>query len=64
VLTYDEALAHPHLTARGTYTRIDGIDQPSPAPRFSRTVPVAPSGAVETDLDGAVRRWAGDQGRS
>jgi alpha-methylacyl-CoA racemase len=28
--------------ARGTYVEIDGIVQPGPAPRFSRTVPDLP----------------------
>ena len=37
VLTYAEALEHQHLHERGTFTRIDGVDQPRPAPRFSRT---------------------------
>lgn len=37
VMTYTEALAHPHLADRGVFTRIDGVDQPRPAPRFSRT---------------------------
>ena len=30
---------HPHMKARGTFVEIDGIVQPAPAPRFSRTVP-------------------------
>nr|WP_255520182.1 CaiB/BaiF CoA-transferase family protein [Ramlibacter aurantiacus] len=37
VLTLDEAPQHPHLKARGTYADIDGVTQPMPAPRFSRT---------------------------
>lgn len=37
VLTLDEAPRHPHLKARSTYTEIDGVTQPMPAPRFSRT---------------------------
>jgi alpha-methylacyl-CoA racemase len=37
VLTYAEALHHPHLRDRGVFTTIDGVDQPRPAPRFSRT---------------------------
>ena len=32
-----EAAAHPHLAARGTYVERDGVLQPAPAPRFSRT---------------------------
>jgi alpha-methylacyl-CoA racemase len=37
VLTWEEAQQHPHLVARSTFTNIDGIGQPAPAPRFSRT---------------------------
>ena len=37
VLDWDEAAAHPHLAARGTYTRVDGVLQAAPAPRFDRT---------------------------
>lgn len=37
VLTLDEAPEHPHLKARGVYAEIDGVTQPMPAPRFSRT---------------------------
>ena len=34
VLSMAEALAHPHLSARGTFAEIDGVVQPAPAPRF------------------------------
>jgi len=37
VLTFTEARAHPHNTARATFTRAGKVDQPAPAPRFSRT---------------------------
>jgi alpha-methylacyl-CoA racemase len=37
VLSLDEAPAHPQLAARGTFVEIDGVVQPAPAPRFSRT---------------------------
>ncbi|MFC7217546.1 CaiB/BaiF CoA transferase family protein [Streptomyces polyrhachis] len=37
VLSLGEAPAHPHLAARGTYTEYEGLTQPAPAPRFSRT---------------------------
>ena len=37
VLPLTEAAAHPHLAARGTYVERDGVLQPAPAPRFSRT---------------------------
>jgi alpha-methylacyl-CoA racemase len=37
VLTMGEAPSHPHMAARGTFVTIDGVVQPGPAPRFSRT---------------------------
>ncbi len=37
VLTFSEARAHPHNVARSAYTYVSKVDQPSPAPRFSRT---------------------------
>ncbi|GCD90158.1 CaiB/BaiF CoA-transferase family protein [Nocardioides sp. LS1] len=37
VLTYAEALENQHFRDRATFTSIDGVDQPRPAPRFSRT---------------------------
>ncbi|AMO25516.1 CaiB/BaiF CoA-transferase family protein [Ramlibacter solisilvae] len=37
VLDPDEAADHPHMAARGVYSRIDGVLQANPAPRFSRT---------------------------
>ncbi len=39
VLTMTEAAAHPHNVARATFVERDGVVQPAPAPRFSRTVP-------------------------
>jgi alpha-methylacyl-CoA racemase len=43
VLTPSEAAEHEHARARGTYVVIDGIRQPGPAPRFSRTASEAKS---------------------
>jgi alpha-methylacyl-CoA racemase len=37
VLTMAEAPEHPQSRARQSFARIDGIVQPAPAPRFSRT---------------------------
>ncbi len=37
VLDLSEAPEHPHNKVRKTYVRVDGINQPAPAPRFSRT---------------------------
>jgi alpha-methylacyl-CoA racemase len=43
VLSLAEATRHPHLVARRTFIDVDGVAQPAPAPRFSRTQPAAPS---------------------
>ena len=51
VLGLEEAPAHPHLAARGTFVEQDGTALPGPAPRFSRT-----PGAVR----GAARRPGAD----
>ncbi|MCZ2805710.1 CaiB/BaiF CoA-transferase family protein [Modestobacter sp. VKM Ac-2983] len=37
VLSFAEARDHPQLAARQTYVERDGVVQPAPAPRFSRT---------------------------
>src|SRR5699024_1104735 len=45
VLTFAEASENPHVAARGILAEVDGVTQPMPAPRFSRTpagVPSAP----------------------
>jgi alpha-methylacyl-CoA racemase len=53
VLTWAEAAAHPHLTARATVINVNGVDQAAPAPRFSRTPAgaVGPPPAATTPLD-------------
>jgi alpha-methylacyl-CoA racemase len=47
VLALTEAPAHPHLRARGTYVERDGVLQPAPAPRFSRTGATLTTGPTE-----------------
>ncbi len=37
VVSLSEAPRHPHLAARGTFVEREGVTQPAPAPRFSRT---------------------------
>lgn len=55
VLDQDEAVAHPHAVARSMYAAVDGVVQPAPAPRLSRTParlrhgPTSPA-AVAADL--------------
>lgn len=42
VLTMNEAPEHPHLKSRETFIVVDGVIQPAPAPRFSRSRPAPP----------------------
>ena len=48
VLSFDEAAAHPHAVARGAFVTVDGVQQPAPAPRFSRTPAAQPRPAPRT----------------
>jgi alpha-methylacyl-CoA racemase len=59
VLTLEEAPRHPHNAARGTYVTVDGVVQPGPAPRFSRTVPDQPTPPCEPDAAGVAAALAG-----
>jgi alpha-methylacyl-CoA racemase len=45
VLSIAEAPRHPHAKARSAYVDVDGVTQPAPAPRFSRTPPAVTQGA-------------------
>ncbi len=59
VLTMGEARSHPHNVARATFAAIEGVEQPAPAPRFSRTPGAIqnaprPAGA---DTDDALQGW-------
>ena len=51
VLGFDDAAAHPHNRARGTFVEAGGVVQPAPAPRYSISETVAPvmAGPAETD---------------
>jgi alpha-methylacyl-CoA racemase len=46
VLTMSEAAKHPHNVARQTFIEVDGVVQPAPAPRFSRTNAAVSHGPV------------------
>lgn len=37
VLSMSEAADHPHNSYRGTFLEVEGVSQPAPAPRFSKT---------------------------
>ncbi|MCL9793346.1 CaiB/BaiF CoA transferase family protein [Frankia sp. AgKG'84/4] len=60
VLTFTEALTDPHLAARATFVTVDGVDQPAPAPRFSRTPAAAPVGPSQTitPIERVAAAWA------
>jgi alpha-methylacyl-CoA racemase len=53
VLGLTEAPQHPHMRERGTFIEVDGVLQPGPAPRFSRT----PGEVVERDPADALAGW-------
>jgi alpha-methylacyl-CoA racemase len=55
VLNFDEALAHPHNVARGTFVEAGGVAQPAPAPRYSASATVPPTMAADR-ADAAVLR--------
>lgn len=62
VLSYVEAPEHPHLKARGTYVERDGVVQPAPAPRFSRTpgALTTPPPEPGADTRSALTAWGVD----
>ncbi|OYU96661.1 MAG: carnitine dehydratase, partial [Burkholderiales bacterium PBB5] len=45
-LRLDEVAQHPHAQARQAYIDLNGVVQPAPAPRFSRSQPETPSAPV------------------
>jgi alpha-methylacyl-CoA racemase len=51
VISMAEAPRHPHHLARGTFVDVEGVVQPAPAPRFSRTSPASPGGPVTAGRD-------------
>ncbi|CAM5507431.1 Succinyl-CoA--L-malate CoA-transferase beta subunit [Afipia felis] len=59
VLSVAEAPHHPHNKARRTFMEIDGVMQPAPAPRFSRTRPSRPTPPENPDQNTnlALRDW-------
>jgi len=59
VLTMQDAMQHPHMQARGIYVEVDGVPQPAPAPRFSRSVPPVPTPPRPATPDNAAEALAG-----
>jgi alpha-methylacyl-CoA racemase len=56
VLAASEAPKHAHLAARGSFVEVDGVTQPAPAPRFSRTPSAIRRPRLET-LEAAIAGW-------
>lgn len=59
VLSLAEAPQHAHILSRGTFVEVEGVVQPAPAPRFSRT-----PGAIQNpppqpgqDSEEVLREW-------
>lgn len=63
VLSMTEAVSHPHNVARQTFVNINGIPQPAPAPRFSRTASEISSAAApaRSDLREVLRSWGASE---
>ena len=59
VLDWNEAASHPHNRARETFIEIDGVTQPAPAPRFSKTPGKVRSAAPKPDehRDEILAEW-------
>ena len=54
VLSWSEARQHEHSAARQSYIRVAGVEQPAPAPRFSRTAPAVRRPPPERGQGGAA----------
>ncbi len=63
VLSLSEVADHPHIAARGTVADVDGVVQPAPAPRFSRTGAEigGPPPARGEHSDEVLRDWGFDE---
>jgi alpha-methylacyl-CoA racemase len=64
VLSLEEAASHPHNVARGSFIELDGVVQPAPAPRFSRTKAEVVRGPADVGehTDEALADWGLSQG--
>jgi alpha-methylacyl-CoA racemase len=59
ILTMEEAMHHPHVAARHTFTQWNGQSVPAPAPRFSRTPSEIKesTGVGREDASTVLRDW-------
>ncbi|GIF05636.1 CaiB/BaiF CoA transferase family protein [Actinoplanes siamensis] len=58
VLTPAEAPAHPHNRARDAFVEVDGVPQPAPAPRFSRTPAAVPQACRAATVPEILELWS------
>ena len=58
-LSTEEAAEHPHNIARKTFVEVDGVPQPAPALRFSRTRPEiqCPPAAPGEHTEATLAQW-------
>ncbi len=60
ILSMEEAMDHPHLAAREVFVDREGVRQPAPAPRFSRTeatLSTPPAARPGSDTRAALTAW-------
>jgi alpha-methylacyl-CoA racemase len=58
VLSPAEAPSFPHLRKRSSFVSVDGVTQPAPAPRFSRTPSAPPRPPAAATVDDVLESWA------
>lgn len=65
VLALGEAAGHRHNQARQAFVEVEGVSQPAPAPRFSRTPSSIQGAAAQAiPMREALARWAGAADRT
>lgn len=59
VVRFDEAADHPHNRARSTFVEREGVTQPAPAPRFSRTPSQiqSPPPVMASEIAAILAQW-------
>ncbi|WP_246668775.1 hypothetical protein [Bradyrhizobium sp. UNPF46] len=56
--TVEDAFVDPHLVARKSFIELDGVNQPAPAPLFSRSIPETPRAPnTPSTPDEALSGW-------
>ena len=63
VLRIDEAAEHEHMRARGVFQTVEGVVQPAPAPRLSRTPGAIQPKAqnVALDISAVLQDWCAEE---